>query len=166
MLKKRIDTEILNLLFDSTDKIIVLISKDGVIQRINQPGLDKFGLDAKKIKGKPFTELFDIIPKHSLKRLIEGFRAHLNNERVDPYITDFFDKDKNIIVMRVSGRAVIHKNEVCGVVCILEDIANKVKSSSKITSILNDLANLFNLTCKCINSPVEQSSIEESDLSV
>jgi len=130
-------------LFDADPDYTILLGMDGIIQDVNDATTVISGLSKEDLIGKNFSEL-EIIPKEDLSFHLEKINSLLRGESVNPFQSQFIDKEGNIHWVLIHLSAIMKDENICSILGIASDITeektaeNSLKESEKRLSEIID----------------------------
>jgi len=118
-------------LFDASPDLTYFLDKNGIIQEVNQAGMDLLGYEREELIGKHFSEL-PFLPPETKEKIAEKVKKRLRGEEISPYLIEAKTKNGKQLFAEVNSALIKEDGEPVGSIGIIRDTTERKKAKEKL----------------------------------
>lgn len=130
-------------IFDNVNDTIVLIGRDGIVEKITASVKNLGGYKKEDFLGKRISALTKIFPAKSLARILTNFAGRLLGKDAGTYIVDGYGKDGKLRNIEITGSSLKVCGKIEGTLAVLRDVTDSITAERELKENERRLSDLY-----------------------
>jgi PAS domain S-box-containing protein len=138
-------------IFESANDGIVIVSKDGVLEDINETASRVLGYRPEEFKGLSLKELTRTLPPKSLATVLEKFGLQMLGKEIKPFEVEMIHADGRTVNLEINAVPLRKDGKITGDLAILRDVTERKQAEERLNHlnvVLRTIRNINQLISK------------------
>jgi len=144
-------SDISELLFQSTDNLMMFLDRSGKILQMNNAGFMFSGFKEEEYLGKRFWTIPGVFSKENLPGYLTVFKNSLLGKKTESFIASLTDKSGKTLTMDFSTYPIIKDGSISRILVVGRDITNIEESERRYQLIAENTSDLISITTLSLN---------------